>query len=220
MEAGLYSLFPTAVIRYNLGRSLTKREVSFINKQDTNPNALNKASKDNYVFRHPVLNDLRTFCHTCVVDYFEKIMCPASDVTLDITQAWINFTEKGEGHHHHKHPNSILSGVLYLEADVNQDQILFSTPVASSNMECHMETPNPYNSKTWWLPVETGDLLVFPSWLYHQVPATKTEKRISLSFNTFYIGLAGNETNLSALHVKEIGKEPFKALKGRKSGKS
>jgi uncharacterized protein (TIGR02466 family) len=215
MEAGIYSLFPTAVIRYNLGRQLTKKEMAFISKQETCLNANNKASKDNYVFRHAALSDIKKFAHTCALDYFNNIMCPAHEVTLQITQSWINFTKKGEGHHHHKHPNSILSGVFYIEADVNQDKIMFSSPVTSSNMECHTEILNLYNSKTWWLPVETGDLLVFPSTLYHQVPATDTEKRTSLSFNTFYIGLAGNETNLSALHVKEIGNEPFGTPNGK-----
>ena len=40
-----------------------------------------------------------------------------SSIHLKITQSWINFTKKGEYHHPHAHPNSLISGVFYVEAD-------------------------------------------------------------------------------------------------------
>ena len=52
---------------------------------------------------------------------------------------------------------------------------------------------NLWNSQKWWLGANSGELLLFPSTLVHEVglrdnPGT----RISISFNTFLRGDIGN----------------------------
>lgn len=63
---------------------------------------------------------------------------------------------------------------------------------------------NPYNSPSWWLPVQTGDLMLFPSSLTHSVePVRGDHTRISLSFNTFPVGYVGEDKELTALHLRD-----------------
>jgi hypothetical protein len=62
---------------------------------------------------------------------------------------------------------------------------------------------NLYNSESWWFEVGTGDLLLFPSSLTHMVETVQEDERISLSFNTFPVGYVGDESSLTALHLKE-----------------
>ena len=51
---------------------------------------------------------------------------------------------------------------------------------------------NLYNSRTWWVEVSTGMLILFPSHLTHQVPTTTSnDVRISLAFNTYLKGQLG-----------------------------
>jgi len=60
-----------------------------------------------------------------------------------------------------------------------------------------------YNSESWWFEVGTGDLLLFPSSLTHMVETVQEDERISLSFNTFPVGYVGDESSLTALHLKD-----------------
>jgi ectoine hydroxylase-related dioxygenase (phytanoyl-CoA dioxygenase family) len=59
---------------------------------------------------------------------------------------------------------------------------------------------NLHNSRTWWFPVNTGDVVLFPSSLVHEVPpTTSSEKRLSLAFNTFLKGYLGENKELNEL---------------------
>jgi|TARA_R110000772_G_scaffold157927_1_gene269184 hypothetical protein len=69
-------------------------------------------------------------------------------------------------------------------------------------LEVQTKDYNAWNSQTWWLPVEEGALLLFPSSLQHSVPPVEGEKdRISLSFNTFPVGDLGRNVFLNELRV-------------------
>ena len=57
-----------------------------------------------------------------------------------------------------------------------------------------------WNSGSWFFPVETGDLFMFPSSTTHQVETKKgNNTRISLAFNTFYKGSVGSNDALTEL---------------------
>ena len=59
---------------------------------------------------------------------------------------------------------------------------------------------NIWNSSSWWFPVETGQLVMFPSSTTHQVDTKKgNNTRISLAFNTFYKGVIGSNYGLTEL---------------------
>ena len=57
-------------------------------------------------------------------DYFNKVLC-AKNVKPYITQSWLNYTRANQFHHRHEHPNSFVSGVLYINADKATDRINF-----------------------------------------------------------------------------------------------
>ena len=61
---------------------------------------------------------------------------------------------------------------------------------------------NLYNSETWWFPVKTLDVVLFPSSLTHRVEVKQgTNTRISLAFNTFIKGTVGNNKKLTELRL-------------------
>ena len=58
------------------------------------------------------------------------------------------------------------------------------------------------NSDTWFFPVKTGDLIMFPSSTTHQVETKQgNNTRISLAFNTFISGLIGEPECLNELNL-------------------
>ena len=59
---------------------------------------------------------------------------------------------------------------------------------------------NFFNSESWWLPVKTGQIMLFPSSLSHSVSIKKgTNTRVSLAFNVFIKGGVGSLNNLTRL---------------------
>jgi len=60
-----------------------------------------------------------------------------------------------------------------------------------------------YNSESWWFEANRGKLIVFPSYLEHMVPQVAPPgPRISLSFNTFPLGLLGSQQELTQLDLR------------------
>jgi uncharacterized protein (TIGR02466 family) len=199
----IVSLFPTAVGMFDLNRSFTDEELSVLLKQEEYPNMGNKTSKERFIFRNKILADLFSFATESVNKYFQEVIAPSKEVSLYITQSWMNYSKKNEWHHAHEHPNSVLSGVFYIQTD-NEDKIYFER-VGYEQISFPTEKYNLYNSKSWWIPAIQGRLIIFPSSLRHHVmPVTTDHTRVSLSFNTFAKGLIGAEETLTALEVGQV----------------
>jgi uncharacterized protein (TIGR02466 family) len=114
-------------------------------------------------------------------------------VNIQITQSWININKRGESHHLHRHPNSLLSGVFFIEAD-DEDTICFQSFAPHYTIALEGEIKNNYNSDLYWMQSTPNTLLLFPSTLAHFVPKTNSERRISLSFNTWIFSSFGDES--------------------------
>jgi uncharacterized protein (TIGR02466 family) len=199
----MQNLFPQPVGIYQLDRDLTAKELSFIKKQETRPNSGNATSIDNALLRNKELTKLRDFIETSVADYFRQVHNPKHKVNLRITQSWANYTEPGQFHHKHAHPNSFVSGVFYPQANRETDKIHFYKS-SFQQIKFPPENWNIYNSESWWFEVGTGDLVLFPSSLEHMVETVQGDQtRISLSFNTFPVGNIGDEVSLTGLNIGE-----------------
>lgn len=199
----IVNLFPTAVGMFDLGRDFTKDELDYLLNQEQAPNMGNTTSKYRFILRDERMADLRAFVQKSIDTYFENVIAPSKEVSLYVTQSWMNYSSKGQWHHAHEHPNSFLSGVFYIQSDA-QDKIFFDKN-HYEQIQFPTEKWNTYNSKTWWLEATQGRLIIFPSSLRHNVPAVETDHtRVSLSFNTFAKGLIGAEENLTALEVGQI----------------
>lgn len=194
-----YNIFPTTIGMFNLERDLTKEELDFLNNQDKRPNSGNTTSIDNYVLKKESLKDLNSFFVESINKYFDELYQPKYDASLYITQSWVNYTEPRQWHHKHQHPNSFISGVFYVNADITKDRIYFYRD-RYEQMRIIPREFNVTNSESWWFEAGTGRLILFPSSLTHMVEMKEHEgTRISLSFNTFLKGTLGDNNNLTEL---------------------
>jgi len=200
-KATIYPIFPSPVYKTKLVRKFTDKESKFINKSKLNviKNVGNTASKDNYILNAPPFKNLKKELDKIVQDYVDKVMSPLNNIQPYITQSWLNYTEKDQYHHQHAHPNSMVSGVVYINADIRSDKIKFSNQsylfIKPEVKEYHL-----WNSDTWFFEVGTGDIVLFPSSLTHMVENKQgTNTRISLSFNTFVKGTIGVKKDLTEL---------------------
>jgi uncharacterized protein (TIGR02466 family) len=197
----LYSIFPTPVARFEVGREFTADELAFVDSQSAHKNMGNTTSNDRYVLQHDTLAKLREFTESCVAEYLKTIYAPKNEVSLRLTQSWLNYTKPGEFHHKHAHPNSFVSGVLYLKAARERDKIYFYKD-GYQQIKLPTDQWNLHNSESWWFEVGAGDLMLFPSSLTHMVETVQGNERVSLAFNTFPVGYVGEEESLTALHLR------------------
>ncbi len=114
-----------------------------------------------------------------------------------ITQSWLNVNNDSDHHPMHNHPNSMMSGVIYLNTG-EEDAIRFTDNRFNTRMS-FMPVP------TMNQPVEKGDIILFDSQLPHSVDVAKRkEKRVSLAFNTFVVGELGSEDGLTFVNIENV----------------
>jgi len=197
-------LFPFPVYQSKLHRNIIQREKDAVLNLygSARNNQGNLTSKDNYVLEFEDFKDLKQDIMIYVDDYLKKIISPKEDVSLYITQSWLNYTGENEFHHKHEHSNSIVSGVFYFDADIDLDKIVFFHN-RYNQIFIQPDQWNIYNSPSWWFPVETGDIILFPSSLTHMVETKQGDNtRTSLAFNTFVKGTLGSNMELTELKLK------------------
>ena len=197
----IHQLFPYPVYFATLERELTKKELKTIKayKTKTYKNFGNTTSNDTYVLENKPLQNLKKYLNKTVIDYFNEVVCTDNLIVPYITQSWINYTATNQFHHRHSHSNSYVSGVFYINADKEVDTISFYK-LNQPAIELHKTKYNIFNSNSWRYPVQTGDIILFPSSLEHAVDKKKeTNTRISLSFNVFMKGKIGIKEQLTEL---------------------
>jgi uncharacterized protein (TIGR02466 family) len=203
IKSTVNGIFPTPVYMSKLDRDLTKKELSFIDKTklDFYRNEGNITSNDNYILNQKVFSKLKEDLDLRVKDYFNKVLSTTDAVTPYITQSWLNYTETKQYHHKHQHPNSLVSGVFYVNCHEELDKIKFFNDTYKT-IKPEIKDWNLFNSETWWFTVKTGDIILFPSSLTHMVENKEgTNTRISLAFNVFIKGTIGNNKNLTELII-------------------
>ena len=200
----IHSIFPTPVYYTKIDRGFTKQELQFVNEQKKhcNKNDGNINTKDNYILNRKEFKNINKILTEHCQKYLDTVICPKDNIKLYITQSWLNYTDANQFHHKHEHPNSVVSGVLYFDLDIKNDKILFSHSKGYQQIspEINNKKFNLWNSTTWFFPVETGNLIMFPSSTTHQVETKQGDNtRISLAFNTFYKGSVGSNSRLTEL---------------------
>ena len=202
-EPIINNIFPIPVYTTEIDRRFTKQELNFVKEQKKHcsKNTGNINTKDNYILNRKEFKNIKKFLNKHCKNYLDTVICPKNNLELYITQSWLNYTEADQYHHKHNHPNSIVSGVLYFDSDIKNDKILFTKSNSPQIKPIIDNTKfNLWNSETWFFPVETGKLIMFPSSTIHQVETKKGKNtRISLSFNTFYKGTIGSNSALTEL---------------------
>ena len=197
------SIFPNPVMRSNIGRDFTAKEHEFFEKMQARPheNVSNIRCADTDVLDHPEMQSIRSVVDEHIKQYAWKIISADPKFTFYVTQSWLNYTKRGQSHHRHMHTNSLISGVLYIQAKRAVDGICFHRQSAAQiQIMVSDDQLNDYNTPVKCFQVGTGDLVLFPSNLIHSVEqASGDHTRISLAFNAFVRGELGSPERLNRL---------------------
>jgi len=198
MKVKIENIQPKPLYRSLIEFDLNKSETNFINKlcKNTIKNSGNFFSNDSYILNKKPLSELKKQIQKRIEDYFEKIICPKDPVVPYITESWLNITNKNGYHPSHDHPNSIISGVFYL----NKTEITFQKREYEP-IRIDPKNFNIYNSYRWTVPTFKNEVILFPSDLLHLVNFCKNDNRMSIAFNVFIKGKLGTGTRLAELNL-------------------
>ena len=184
-----FGLFPILLYSSFLDRKITEEEKSLVLyfSKNAKKNTSNNVTKEHNVLNKKQFQNIKNFIQENLQIYLKNIVCPKNNVDLYITESWLNYNNKDEGHHPHYHDNSYLSGVFYFNTLSNDNIIFLKNKVETFNIET--ENYNLYNSSDWKYPIKDNQLIIFPSYLRHEVKKnTENKTRISLAFNIFLKG--------------------------------
>ena len=108
-------------------------------------------------------------------DLEERIVKEIPIKNQRMAESWCTIQKKDSTLKWHKHPNSVLSGILYLKVDWNSSKLVFQNP---TSMEGEVKEIQP----------SPGLLLMWPSWLAHGSGEDKnmSTERVVVSFNTYF----------------------------------
>jgi uncharacterized protein (TIGR02466 family) len=105
---------------------------------------------------------------------------------LAMTDCWVNIMGRGGSHGLHLHPLSTLSGTYYVSAPPNAAGLKFEDPRLERYMAAPPRRARARRTRSPWvvLKARSGSLMLFESWLRHEVPPNAAAaERVSISFN-------------------------------------
>ena len=110
--------------------------------------------------------------------------------TISITSMWININDKNSYNVSHRHPNALLSGVLWIKQSKEMGEFVFDNMDngyrdADVILNTHVSHLLINNMTPIHVPkYSNGTIMIFPANLSHRVDINRTnEKRYSISFN-------------------------------------
>jgi len=180
----------------------TDKELNIINSFNYEDKAhLNMFTKDYFVLNH--LSNIKNQIEKYLKEYGEKVLGLKDKNQLYITNSWCVKTSKGGYHPSHSHPNSLISGVLYIDIGEKQGIVFEGQPAIFEKFNFLFDKNDTnYNSNKFFIPVSKNDLILFPSSLNHSVEINNTETtRLILGFNVFIKGIMGNTNYPTELNI-------------------
>ena len=209
LEISYMPLWPTAIQISSFFRPITKKEMEILlsvktSKKTSLDSMCNTVSKNVNVLDCLELKTLKKDLNIYLQQYWNSIF--NCEQKIKMTNSWVGVTRKEESHGMHLHPNSIISGILYLQAEGDCGSLKLSnnpTIYKDYNFEYNFKNYSVYNSKEWQIPVKTNDIILFPSSIAHGTTKNTTEKeRIILGFNSFVYGKFNNSDCVADLNLK------------------
>ncbi len=118
--------------------------------------------------------------------FAEHIQFDLKNRELVMTDCWVNVMPEHTVHGLHLHPTSTISGTYYVRMPKGCSSIKFEDPRLANMMAAppRKTDARPENRQFVEYPAEAGSLILFESWLRHEVASNPTRsERISISFN-------------------------------------
>jgi uncharacterized protein (TIGR02466 family) len=150
------------------------------------PGYTSYASLDDLPWRFPVFKDLVKAIDRHVAAFAKACEFDLGGRPVVLDSLWINILPQGGVHTSHIHPHAVISGTTYVTMPKGASAIKFEDPRLAMMMAApaRKAKASEANRSFIYVAPEAGDVLLWESWLRHEVPLNLSEEeRISISFN-------------------------------------
>jgi len=134
----------------------------------------------------PTFADLERVLNRHVGRFADELELDLSGRALSMTDCWANVMPRHVMHGLHLHPLSTISGTYYVQTPRGCPGLKFEDPRLDRYMAAPPRKADAGPEHRPWVvvPAEAGTLILFESWLRHEVaPNPMKSERISVSFN-------------------------------------
>ena len=150
------------------------------------PGYTSYASLTDLGWRFPIFKDLVKILNKHVAAFAKDLEFDLEDKKLKLEDIWINILPEGGTHSSHIHPHSVISGTTYVAMPDGASALKLEDPRSVMMMAAPARRKDAREElKTFiYATPAVGDVLLWESWLRHEVPMNMSEDdRISVSFN-------------------------------------
>ena len=150
------------------------------------PGYTSYASLNDLPWRVPVFGDLVKQLDAHVNAFAKAVEYDLGGKPLVLDSLWINILPPGGVHTSHIHPHSVVSGTYYVTIPDGASALKLEDPRLGFMMAAppRRKRAAPENRPFAYLAPKPGTVLLWESWLRHEVPLNEAEsERISVSFN-------------------------------------
>lgn len=161
--------------------------------------ALFESRFDMFSWPEKPIQALNQFCcqhvYQCVAELNKYDAAYLSTLKLGV-DSWFHMTKSGGYFSIHNHPMASWSGVYCVHAGEpdaavpNNGHLSFISPFIQSSMFVdagNAQMIQPYQLGNLGFQLKAGQLIIFPSWLLHEVkPFYGSQKRVTVAFNCWF----------------------------------
>ena len=194
-QSNIYELFPDPIFHYKLEnyKKINKELLNYIlelQKKDKKGN--NRSNKGgwhspNFDLVNPgppinFINSFKDFLKHIIEDEFGWEYVPNKQ---RVVAMWAVINKKNSYNVKHNHQNCYLSSAYYIKKPENSGDITFHDPKEAKTYRFpEVKKHTNYSAQSITIKPDEGDLLIFPSYLYHDVGTNLSdEERVVVSFN-------------------------------------
>ena len=141
-------------------------------------NELHRFSSTFAELERKITRHVRTFARRLDMDLRKR--------AIRLTDLWVNIMPPTTTHSLHLHPLSFISGTYYVVTPKGCSGLKFEDPRLDRFMAAPPKVPHARRENQTHItyPAEAGNVILFESWLRHEVASNRVpEERISVSFN-------------------------------------
>jgi len=200
---GLINLNAIPIAYENTAYFVTEKELNAVKQTKyREPDDGLYLSKSIHLLEDKALASLKAFIIKKAEEYIQNVLEIKDKIYL--TQSWSTINEKGGSHKTHSHPNTFISLVYYVQCKSGSLRFHLNTNALKNcfNFSYTIKNYNIYNSSEWEVPVQTGDIVVFPGHILHGTnPNKSVEPRIIVGANFFIRGTLGSDEQISTITI-------------------
>jgi len=146
-----------------------------------NCNVWSTYAYDDQLFKRPEFQEISKVIAIYVRAYLDKRKWKGEAKML-MTELWVNYQHKYQYQEYHDHRERVISGIYYIDVPEGTPGIMMKTPLKANFDDLFFDEDAVQEVNH--LEIETGDILLFPSWLDHGVKANMTDNaRVNIAFN-------------------------------------